>query len=78
VTHASPHRNGWHTSNLCRNQGATAAIGLLFSSLLEGKHVGSQTLQADDDPARVARGLLRETAGSDFNRPITYPRQSFA
>jgi hypothetical protein len=41
-------------------------------------HLGSRPLVRGDDAAVLARQILRETAGSDFNRPIHYPGASIA
>jgi hypothetical protein len=42
------------------------------------RHLGSRPLPRGEDPAGLARQILRETAGSDFNRPIHYPGASIA
>ena len=40
---------------------------------IEGRHIAEQKLLVDDDPARVARALLRARSGeTEFNRPLPY------
>jgi hypothetical protein len=53
--------------------------GCVVLTNLEGKHITSRTLFPGQDPAAVARTLLRESNGSsDFNRPLAYPKLGLA
>ena len=46
---------------------------------LEGRHITGRALLKDEDPAAVARALLREVEGpKDFNRPLRYPKLGLA
>jgi hypothetical protein len=46
---------------------------------LEGRHLTSRALLKTDDPAAVARSLLRERERpNDFNRPLHYPKMGLA
>ena len=44
----------------------------------EGRHITSGAMIAGEDPAALARLLLREKGPEDFNRPISYPRLGIA
>ncbi len=45
----------------------------------EGRHIGGRALLKDEDPAAVARALLREAEEpKDFQRPIHYPKLGLA
>jgi hypothetical protein len=46
---------------------------------LDGRQITSRKLSDGQNPAKLARELLRETAPvDDFNRPIAYPRLGVA
>jgi hypothetical protein len=46
---------------------------------LEGRHLSGRALLKGQDPAAVARALLREVAKpKEFNRPIIYPKMGLA
>jgi hypothetical protein len=48
--------------------------GCVVLTDLAGKHMASRMLLKNDDPAVLARSLLREReASTDFNQPIRYP-----
>ena len=45
----------------------------------DDKHIASRALLPNEDPATVARALLREAEEpKDFNRPISYPKLGLA
>jgi hypothetical protein len=45
----------------------------------DDKHIASRMLLRDDDPALLAKSLLREReASTDFNQPIRYPKLGLA
>ena len=45
----------------------------------DDKHITSRALLKDEDPAAVARALLREAEEpKDFHRPINYPKLGLA
>jgi hypothetical protein len=53
--------------------------GVVVLTDLEGRHIGGRALLKDEDPAAVARALLRETEEpKDFARPIRYPKLGLA
>jgi hypothetical protein len=53
--------------------------GCVVLTNLEGRHIGGRALLKDEDPAAVARSLLREAeAPKDFNRPIHYLKLGLA
>jgi hypothetical protein len=53
--------------------------GLLVLRDADDKHIASRMLLKDDDPALLAKSLLREReAPKDFNRPIHYPKLGLA
>jgi hypothetical protein len=53
--------------------------GCVVITTLEGRHITGRALLKDEDPAAVARSLLRESEGpKDFNRPISYPKLGLA
>ena len=53
--------------------------GLLVLRDADDKHITSRALLKGDDPAVLARSLLREAeAPSDFNRPLAYPKLGLA
>jgi hypothetical protein len=41
---------------------------------MQGKLLGTQAFKTGDDPARVARKVLREKRGTGFYDPLPYPR----
>ncbi len=46
---------------------------------LEGRYINGRALLKDEDPAAVARALLREAeAPKDFQRPLHYPKMGHA
>ena len=53
--------------------------GCVVLTNLEGRHIGGRALLKDEDPAAVARALLREAeAPKDFQAPIRYPKLGLA
>jgi hypothetical protein len=57
----------------------TIEDGLLTLRDSDDKYITSRAMLADDDPAVLARSLLREAeAPKDFNRPIVYPKMGLA
>jgi len=53
--------------------------GCVVLTDLEGRHLTSRALLTGQDPAAVARALLREMEKpKDFNRPIHYPKMGLA
>jgi hypothetical protein len=53
--------------------------GCVVVTTLEGKHITSRALLKDEEPATVARSLLREReAPKDFQRPLHYPKLGLA
>jgi hypothetical protein len=53
--------------------------GLLVLRDADDKHIASRALLPNEDPATVARALLREAEEpKDFNRPISYPKLGLA
>jgi hypothetical protein len=57
----------------------TVEDGLLVLRDSEDKVLTSRAMLAGDDPAVLARSLLREVEKpKDFNRPIVYPKLGFA
>jgi hypothetical protein len=57
----------------------TIEDGLLVLRDADDKHITSRALLKGDDPAVLAKSLLREAeAPKDFNRPISYPKLGLA
>jgi hypothetical protein len=57
----------------------TIEAGTLVLRDADDKYINSRALLKDDDPAVLARSLLREANGSsDFNRKIVYPGMGLA
>ena len=57
----------------------TIEDGLLVLRDADDKHITSRVLLTDEDPAAVARSLLREAEEpKDFARPIRYPKLGLA
>ena len=53
--------------------------GCVVLTNLEGRYIGGRALLKDEDPAAVARALLREAEEpKDFQRPIHYPKMGHA
>jgi hypothetical protein len=53
--------------------------GAVVLTNLEGRHITGRALLKDEDPAAVARSLLREAEEpKDFHRPINYPKLGLA
>jgi hypothetical protein len=53
--------------------------GCVVVTTLEGRHITGRALLKDEDPAAVARALLRESeAPKDFQGPIHYPKLGLA
>jgi hypothetical protein len=53
--------------------------GCVVITNLEGRHINGRALLKDEDPAAVARALLREAEEpKDFQRPIHYPKLGLA
>jgi hypothetical protein len=51
-----------------------ASDGLVRVWDMQGKLLGTQAFKTGDDPARVARKVLREKRGTGFYDPLPYPR----
>ena len=57
----------------------TIEDGLLMLRDADDRHITSRALLKDEDPAAVARSLLREAEEpKDFARPIRYPKLGLA
>jgi hypothetical protein len=57
----------------------TIEDGLVVLRDADDKHITSRAMLKGEDPAVLARSLLREAeAPKDFNRPIHYPKLGFA
>jgi hypothetical protein len=53
--------------------------GCVVVTTLEGRHITGRALLKDEDPAVVARALLREAEEpKDFQRPVSYPKMGLA
>jgi hypothetical protein len=53
-----------------------ASDGLVRVWDMQGKLLGTQAFKTGDDPARVARKVLREKRGTGFYDPLPYPRNN--
>jgi hypothetical protein len=52
--------------------------GQLVLTDREGKYITSRSMIKGEDPAALARLLLREKQPSDFNSPMSYPKLGLA